>query len=127
VYVTVTAQRLCDLSGVTYRQCDYWTGNGWLRPSAWREGAVPPGRNATWTPTLANPGSGRARLYAVAEVSVAYVMRYLIEDAHLSVARSALVARGYVEDGQRAFDLAEHVTVTLSLELPAWPVEPPAA
>jgi hypothetical protein len=121
----IEPSRLCALSGISYRQCDYWTGNGWLRPAALRANVLPPSaqsRDAAWTPTLRNPGSGQTRLFPLTEVSVAYVMHYLIGRAHLTVARSADVARGFVEDGQRAFDLCEHVTVVLRLDLPAWPI-----
>lgn len=119
----VSARSLCALSGITYRQCDYWTGNGWLHPSdqaQWR----PVTRRAGWAPTPENPGSGAVRLYPLAEVSIAYVMRLLISEAHLGVMRSHLIARGYVEGGERTHALCKFVDLSLAIPIPEWDVPP---
>jgi DNA-binding transcriptional MerR regulator len=61
--------------GVTYRQVDFWTRKGWLRP------------------TNAAPGSGIGRVYPPAEVALAARMAALLK-AGLAVQVAARVARG---------------------------------
>jgi hypothetical protein len=118
----VPSRTLCALAGITYRQCNYWTSAGWLHPADIERNRLPVRRASNWQPTPENPGSGWSRQYPLVEVSVAHVMRYLIERSHLSVARSALIARGYVEDDARVHDLCEHVTLTVMVPIPAWTV-----
>lgn len=62
-------------AGLTYRQVDTWTTNGYLRP------------------TTANPGSGRQRQYPASEVDVARTMARLAA-AGLTVKAAHTVARG---------------------------------
>lgn len=118
------ARRLCALSGISYRQADYWTTNGLLHPTAVLSNGMPSPKSryqSAYPLTAHNPGTGFTRQYAAREVSVAYVMRYLTADAHLPVFRAALVARAYVEDGTTDHVLCDHVTIHLDLDIPEWP------
>lgn len=67
-----------DFVGVTYRQIDYWTRVGYLRPSE------------------ATPGSGIAREWPDAEVAVAALIRRLTL-AGLDLRTAARVAREQAE------------------------------
>lgn len=51
----VSSARFCALSGVSYRQLDYWTSQGYLDVSKGK----------------ANPGSGRERRYSMEQVEIA--------------------------------------------------------
>lgn len=53
----LTATELCALTGITYRQLDYWTGKGYLLAED------------------KHPGSGGLRLYGVPEADVALVLK----------------------------------------------------
>lgn len=59
----VSSARFCKLSGVTYRQLDYWTSSGYLDVSAGK----------------ANPGSGRERRYSIEQVALARSIVTLIK------------------------------------------------
>lgn len=110
----VSTEELRAYAGVSYRQADYWTTQGWLQPTPWerRPSECTDGRKA---------GQGNPRRYTRTEAAVAYVMRVLVTEAHVGVARSALIARGYVEDGQRTHVLRPGAVVEVSLGLPEWP------
>lgn len=70
----VSTTDLMALTGITYRQADYWTRLGWLRPPE---------------PT---PGSGAQRYYPPAEQRVAAIMAALVA-AGLEPGAAALAAR----------------------------------
>lgn len=57
----VTSVEICELCVVSYRQVDYWTRAGYLQTI---------GKN--------EPGSGRHRVYAKAELRVARALRVLV-------------------------------------------------
>lgn len=79
------------LAGISYRQLDTWSKNGYLRA----EGS-------------ASPGSGRPREWPHSELIVARRMKRLV-DAGLTVAAAAEVARR----GPGEHQLGEHVVVRL--------------
>jgi hypothetical protein len=56
----ISTRELCDLAGVTYRQADYWTRQGYL--------------------VIAGPpaGSGNPRRYTLVEVRVADALRQVV-------------------------------------------------
>lgn len=37
--VKLTSQQLCDMSGISYRQLDYWVRQGWIQPFIAAEGS----------------------------------------------------------------------------------------
>jgi hypothetical protein len=120
--VLVTTSHLCTSAGITYRQADHWVRCGYLRP-AHHVNKID--RTAQPANIAAHPGSGFIRHFPLAEVSVAYIMRTLIGEPALSVLRAHIVARGYVEDGQREHMLAPGVTLVLDVPLPAWDTHEP--
>lgn len=88
--------------GITYRQLDHWTRQGWLRAE-----------NAT-------PGSGHARVWPPEELMVAGLMRRLTL-AGFSASRAAAMARDAVEtadlvDGSFTFLLAGGLVLSGHLE-----------
>lgn len=83
-------------SAPTYRQVDYWTRAGYLRP-------------ASGNPT---PGSGHRREWDETELDVALLMGKLTE-AGLMPRAAALVARQHV-GGAGEVQLADGVTVTVT-------------
>jgi hypothetical protein len=70
------APDVVDAAGITYRQLDYWTTRGWLRPR----------RHAH------NPGAGNLRAYTDHEVRVAVLMGDLVRSG-VTPPRAAKVAR----------------------------------
>lgn len=80
---------LAAVTGVTYRQLDFWTKRGWLRANN------------------PNCGSGRTRMWPVSEIQVAKVMAVLTdpgpEGAGMSPEKAAVAARnsGLVGQGIR--------------------------
>lgn len=83
---------VCDKAGITYRQLDYWTSNGWLHV-----------RGCTGTAHDKRPcyelGSGNERDFIAAEVDVACRMGALVR-AHIKPEFAAQVARHMVETGK---------------------------
>lgn len=73
----ITAIQAVALAGITYRQLDYWTTQGYIRPR----------RNIG-----ANPGSGRQRQYTEREARILCTMAALVDDG-LDPKSAALVAR----------------------------------
>lgn len=71
----MNAPELVDNAGITYRQLDYWTRRGYLRPAE------------------LNPGCGRDRQYSLSETAVARRMGGLV-GAGLTVESAASIARG---------------------------------
>lgn len=69
-----TSVDLMRLTGATYRQVDYWSRVGYLRPPE---------------PT---PGSGAQRVFSPTEVQVAYLM-VALTNAGVEVGAAALAAR----------------------------------
>lgn len=84
----LTAPEVVASTGVTYRQLDYWTSNGWLRV---RRG-------------VANPGSGRQRAYTAHEAKVA---RHMADLVRVGVApeQAARTARQLARSGRARLGL----------------------
>lgn len=78
----LTTVQACHTTGMTYRQADHWTSQGWVRPRP------------------SSPGSGFQRMWPPDEVRVAYVMSAL-NRAGVSPAKAARPARyATVEQGR---------------------------
>lgn len=77
-----TAEDLTDL-GLTYRQVDYWTRMGWLKPDN------------------PEPGTGKVRRYGPDEVRVAALMSVLVTEGEMSPAKASAAARhgGFMASG----------------------------
>lgn len=71
----IPATVLADEAGLSYRQLDYWTRRGYLKP------------------VEDNPGSGRERHFTAWETGVARRMGGLVE-AGLTVETASAIARG---------------------------------
>lgn len=78
----VTSARLVERSRITFRQLDYWTRAGLLRPA-----------------NGPNPGSGTDRLWPVAEVAVATLMGRMVLDG-IEVRTAHDVARDLLATGR---------------------------
>lgn len=76
-----SAPQTCLLASITYRQLDYWTRVGLLRPAG---GAA--------------PGTGHSRRYSESEVDVARTGKRLL-DAGFTVDAALKLARQLVESG----------------------------
>ena len=72
----MTTLEACHATGMTYRQADHWTTQGWLRPR------VP------------HPGTGAQRIWSADEVLVAYVMAALVR-AGVTPSEAGPAARGH--------------------------------
>lgn len=79
----VTSPALCQQSGITYRQLDYWTRCGHLHPHG-----------------DATPGNGIPRRYPAVEVDVASLAKRLI-DAGFNPVPALALARQLVETGHQ--------------------------
>jgi hypothetical protein len=82
----LTSSDLLDRAGISYRQLDYWTRAGILNPT-----------------NGGDPGSGRRRFYPTTELTIACLMRDLLE-AGLNPRAAHTLAR----------ELADHGTATLA-------------
>lgn len=71
----LTHHDMCDASGITYRQLDFWTRNDWLRPD------------------VKDVGTGNRRTYPPAELAVVRVMAALTR-AGMTPKAAERVARG---------------------------------
>lgn len=103
----MSALRTVDVvkaTGVTYRQLDSWTTNGWVRPTTavTSNGDLP----RPFVPAD-RPGSGQARLWAPAEVRVVRVMGRLV-GAGMRPSAAARIAREVVEVGSSELAPASH-------------------
>jgi hypothetical protein len=87
---SIPAQEVARCSGITYRQLDYWTTQGWLRPD--ERPAVTGQRNARGRAA----GTGYFRYYSVSEFMVAFRMGELI-NAGLRPSTAARIARAGIE------------------------------
>lgn len=72
--MNMTSAELIELTGITYRQLDYWTTQGYLHADA------------------NNPGSGNCRNYDGDEVAIAWLMAELVR-AGMRPAPAADLAR----------------------------------
>ena len=81
-YVGYRGATACQVTGITYRQLDYWERKGYLRPH---------GR-----PRLTN-GSGFPREFSDTEVAIAENMRALI-DVGFTVSAASYIAQRIVAD-----------------------------
>ena len=86
----MNGQDLALRVGVTYRQIDHWTTNGYL------------------VAKVANPGSGNPRDYSPREVRVAEVMAWLVSDG-MTPKVAARVARTIARRGKAR--LGRHLVV----------------
>jgi len=78
---TLTASELCVASGISYRQCDFWTGAGYLKPLG-----------------KACPGHGYGRKFPATEARIAAYALELITVGFIAGPALA-IARTLVEDG----------------------------
>lgn len=90
---TVTSNRLVE-AGVSYRQVDYWSKRGYLRPLE------------------VKTGSGTHRRWPLREYDVLRLMVKL-QGVGVEVARSAEVARKAVESGDNRVDLGNGVILSI--------------
>lgn len=81
---TFTAPELCVASGATYRQVDFWTKSGLLRP------------------TREHEGSGNPRAYDVTELSVAILMTRMVKEG-LMPQHACDLARDLLDFGTATF------------------------
>lgn len=103
-----TSGRAVELTGITYRQLDYWTSSGWLLP----EGAS---------------GSGHSRLWTIDELNVMSRMVRLVE-VGLTPVVAVVVARGGrpAEHGNPSFALTTRdVVSTVEISLRPWELVSP--
>lgn len=82
---TLTAEQLCALADITYRQADHWTRRGYLQPIG------------------DAPGSGVARVWTLREGQIAETMHALVE-AGFTAQAAAEHARAYHSDVWSAVD-----------------------
>lgn len=78
---TVSSQELVALTGLTYRQLDYWVSTGYLTPVG-----------------DSNPGTGRSRRFNLEEVDTARMMVRLL-GAGLSPSKAAEAAPELINNG----------------------------
>lgn len=97
----MTSEELCQAAGITYRQCDYWTRTGILKPD--QEAA----------------GSGSSRNFTDTEARVARRIRRLL-DAGFVLETAAKIARlaeaMSTAEGYAQFELAPGVTLHIQSE-----------
>jgi hypothetical protein len=86
-------------AGITYRQLDYWIGNGWIQPS--RE---PSKRGSI--------GSGVPRIWPDDEIRVAIIMGRIV-NAGLAPAVAAVVARRIIGDRNPTVEIAPDITISV--------------
>lgn len=99
----IGARDLCDRSGVSYRQLDWWTREGWLQTVG------PP-----------NPGTGATRCYRPQEVGVARLLDRLLNvggyQRHTDWQDALRAACAFVRLGHRGlFELLPGVTLDLEV------------
>lgn len=92
---TMRSDTLVEACACTYRQIDYWVRAGYLHP------------------TRGGTGSGHWRRWPESEARVAIVMSRLIR-CGFAVPDAARIARAFIEQGTRRFDLVEGVQLQLS-------------
>lgn len=94
---TVSSAELRRAAGITYRQVDYWTRTGLLRPVG-----------------VQSPGSGNWRKYPQSEVRIARALRRLAsldrKNGYGALLRAAVTK---IRRGETTFELIPGVTVDL--------------
>jgi hypothetical protein len=90
---------LLKRAGITYRQLDYWIGNGWIRPE--RE----PSKKGTI-------GSGVPRTWPDDEIRAAIIMGRVVK-AGLAPAIAAMVARRVSASRNPTVEIAPDITISV--------------
>jgi DNA-binding transcriptional MerR regulator len=88
---------LLSVSGLTYRQLDYWTSRGLIRADE------------------NSPGSGHPRAWSDREMAIARVILRLT-DAGVSLRVAAAAARSAVENADTSVELAPGIFIDITLE-----------
>jgi DNA-binding transcriptional MerR regulator len=96
---TVTSAEMVD-TGASYRQVDYWSKQGYLRPENLR------------------PGSGKHRRWPRLEYDVLRVMVQLVRNG-MEPAAAASIARDAVNSGDKRVDLGGGIVISLEDPDPA--------
>lgn len=98
---TLPAMELVTCAGITYRQLDYWTTQGYLRPDERPDG---------------KQGTGYNRSYPESELDVATRMRLLV-DKGLTPRVAAVVARSDERDTEAILMAIERADNNYSVKL----------
>lgn len=98
---TYSSAQVCQQTGCTYRQLDYWCRHGWLQPEAYSRGNAKPGYGPGWD-----------RRWTQDELDRAWMMARLVE-LGVTAQQAAKVARD--ERGRRRW-LADVIAVCKAME-----------